>query len=49
MIEKIEDIKKIIAEAEAILITTGAGMGVDLVPFIFQNMDNRKSAHLLVS
>ena len=49
MIEKLDEIKQIINEAEAILITAGAGMGVDMVPFIFQNMDNRKSAHLLVS
>ena len=29
MIEKLDEIKQIITEAEAILITAGAGMGVD--------------------
>lgn len=29
MIDKIEEIKRVITEAEAVLITTGAGMGVD--------------------
>jgi hypothetical protein len=49
MLNKLYEIKQIINEAEAILITAGAGMGVDVVPFIFQNMDNRKTPHLLAS
>ena len=29
MIDKLDEMKQIISESEAILITTGAGMGVD--------------------
>ena len=38
MIEKINEIKQIINESEAILITAGAGMGVDSGLMILEEM-----------
>ena len=42
-------IKELIKDADAILITAGAGIGVDMVPFITIEMDNIKTPYLLAS
>ena len=47
--EQIREAKQWIENADAVLITAGAGIGVDVVPFIAIKMDNTKTPCLLAS